>query len=892
MTRAVSKTNLPIPPPLLARVPEASALAAAFDGGARLVTLLGPGGIGKTHLALHYARTQVDVYASNGGGGAWFVDLTGVTDAEGLTAAVGEVLGRERRTNVGAALARRGHTLVLLDNAEHVALLAGELLSSWLGAAPSIRFLLTSRVALGVRAEHVVRLEGLPVPPLHGDDAALRDSPAVALFAERALRTGAAPLRTEGEFAAVAEIVRRLDGVPLAIELVAARTTALTPHELLARMTLALVGRDDDDGRHGSMERVIDESFASLPTDLQSFYVATAVFRGGFFVADAERIIDHPDVLGAVTELVRRSLLRVVETTHEHGRRFAHYEAIREHAGRRLAADPRRASLMRRHKTAFVERARALAERMETGERDAEERVAVDSENMLLAYESADARERIALALALEPTLLRTGRIDAAARLFDGELSSAAAQDDGLALSLAEGRVRAERGDMRGATAVLEAAQMRFQEASDPVRRGQLLGKLGELVELRGETRAARALFDEALSLLTASAATPSLRSELAEAEVRTDRAHALRREGDLDAAELDLRRAMAIYRAARRDERLATTLYELGVLGLFRGDPSALGRFDEGLALARARGAPAVEAALTTARGTLLQEQGDLEVALSLHAHAAALYRNAGHRYGEVSTLYYLAGAYFERGDAAEAASIVMRALPAARELGIPRYVALYEGLYAIALASDAMFRDVAGAKAALERGDAAAAACATETSLSATLAIHRLHVEAIERHDSTDEAIARARALAKSHANDDPRFALRALMVGGDRPAGTRTAGATPRAKLVVRDGGSTLDVRHGDGSRAVLDLSRRAPLRAIAHFLVERRKTDPGQGCTLDELVAAAWPDERMSPASASNRVYVAIATLRKGGLKELLESGEGGYAIAPTVTVSAE
>ncbi len=876
-----------MPPPLLARGPEASALAAAFDGGARLVTLLGPGGIGKTHLALHYAQTEVDVYASNGGGGAWFVDLTAVRDAEGLTAAVGAVLGRGRRTDVRAALTRRGHTLVLLDNAEHVALLAGELLSSWLAAAPSIRFLITSRVALGIGPEHVIRLEGLPVPPLHGDDAALGENPSVTLFVQRALRTGAAPLGTETELAAVAEIVRRLDGVPLAIELVAARTTALAPQELLARMTLALVGREDDAGRHGSMERVIDESFASLPTDLQSFYVATAVFRGGFFVADAERVIDHPDLVGALTELVRRSLLRVVATTHGQGRRFAHYETIFEHASRKLKVDPRSSALAERHKSTFARHARACVARMDAGDGDAEDLVAIDIDNLMLAYESADASERISLALALEPALLRRGRIEAAAKLFSGELARVAVHDDALALALAEGRVRAERGDMRGATVVLEGARSRFSDADDHVHRGRLLGKLGVLIELRGETAAARSLFDEALQVLATP--TPSVRGELAEAEVRVERAHALRREGRLEAAELDLRRAMAIYRGAQRDEHLATTLYELGVLGLFRGDPSALGCFDEGLALARARGAPVVEAALTTARGTLLQEQGEPEVALSLHAHAVVLYRDAGHRYGEISTLYYLAGAYFERGDAAEAASIVMRALPAARELGIPRYVALYEGLGAIALASDAMFRDVAGAKAALARGDAAAAACATETSLSATLAIHRLHVEALESRGSAEEAIARARALAESHANDDPRFALRALRVGTSKPAGSR---AMPRPKLVVRDGGSTLDVRHGDGSRAVLDLSRRAPLRAIAHFLIERRKTDPGQGCTLDELVAAAWPDERMSPASAANRVYVAIATLRKGGLKDLLQSGDGGYAIAPTVNVSTD
>ncbi|MBX3275417.1 MAG: AAA family ATPase [Sandaracinaceae bacterium] len=865
MARTRGKTNLVEPPaPLIGRDAELAALAAHFDEARRLVTIVGPGGVGKTRLATRFALDHAHAYSAHGGGGSWFVDLTGARGAMEICGSVAAALAvtldpatheDAMVAELGRRLARRRRTLLVLDNGEHVARALAAALGEWVGAAPHAHFLVTSRVALGLPAEQLHPLAGLDAP--RGRDLFLRCA--------RQLAPELAPGPEDD--AAILEIVARVDGLPLAIELAAARARVLSPVALRDRLALGLLVRPGDASRHGSMRSAILDSVAALEPDVRRFFGWCATFAGGFDVEAAEAVLEGADVLGSLEALARHSLLRAFDAgTGE--RRFALYETIREVAAEQLASDPDASQLAHRHAAHFA----ALGARRSA--HDADDALARELDNLVAAHAHAIATKDGALArslaLALDPLLATRGQSPLRLRLLDATLALA---DDAAAVAvlLSRGQAHRELGALDAARADFERGHALAEAAGDRAELARAELRLAELDEVGGGTSSARERCARALEHLRDARDRASLACA---AEVYAQLGHALRREGELDAAEAHFARADELHRAVSRREGLGAVAYERAVIAIFRGRMAlARERLEEGLAHARAAGARSLEGLLESGLGVLAQERGELEAAIAHHTAAVQAFREVGNRHREGSALYYVAATYLERRELAEAHAVLDRAAAAIRSVGAPRYAALIEGARGAAYALADRADDAARA---FERADEHAARCLSERSLAVTLAIHRLHLWPLD----DDARAAAADALVASAPGDDTRLARRVL------EARERAAG---RGVWIIRADGHAF---RPPGAAQDVDLSRRKPLGRIVHALARRRVDAPGDSLGLDDLLAAAWPGEHIAQRAAINRVHVALSTLRKLGLRDVLSSDERGYLFDPSVALVVE
>jgi predicted ATPase/DNA-binding winged helix-turn-helix (wHTH) protein len=303
---------------------------------ARLVTLTGPGGVGKTRLALHVAARVADRYAD----GVHLCELASVSDGTAVAGALAATLQVEE--GIGADLQQRivdvlrpQQVLLVLDNCEHVATATRDLLRAVLSRAPNVSVLATSRQRLGVEGERVV-----PVRPL----ATGVESAAVDLFLDRAAAAGAPPLQEPSAVAAIGELCARLDGLPLAIEIAAARSVARSPDELLADVA----GRLDELAdhrrsveRHRSLEAAVGWSYDLLSTNEQRVLRAMSVFAGGWTAPAAAAVIGEPvrDVVDTLTALVDHSL--VIARSAGDGTRYSMLEPVRQFAEHRVAPGER-----------------------------------------------------------------------------------------------------------------------------------------------------------------------------------------------------------------------------------------------------------------------------------------------------------------------------------------------------------------------------------------------------------------------------------------------------------------------------------------------------------------------------------------------------------------------
>ncbi|MBC8075676.1 MAG: tetratricopeptide repeat protein, partial [Chloroflexales bacterium] len=341
-----ARAALPLPPTrLIDRERELGELAALLAAPTnRLITITGPGGVGKTRLALHVATANAPAFAD----GVCFVPLAPIREPAQVLIAIAQALGvpqndaRPLEQLVAAALAQR-QLLLLLDNCEHLLPAAATLVAPLLAAAPLVVVLATSRVTLRLTPERRYALAPLS---LESDDQTADvhsvQSAAVALFVERAQ---AARPAVELDYAAMGAICRRLDGLPLAIELAATRARLLNPHKLLARLEqrLPLLSSSlrDVPERQQTLHATIDWSYQLLDPYQQALFRRLAVFAGGWTVAAAEAVcadLSHPatGVLDALSALLDASLISEMTGTGEP--RCTMLETIREYAHEQLAA--------------------------------------------------------------------------------------------------------------------------------------------------------------------------------------------------------------------------------------------------------------------------------------------------------------------------------------------------------------------------------------------------------------------------------------------------------------------------------------------------------------------------------------------------------------------------
>ncbi|MFF8911566.1 ATP-binding protein [Streptomyces olivaceoviridis] len=479
---------------LIGRRTETARIARLLSG-ARLVTLSGVGGVGKTRLAL---RVAADAARSAFPDGVYVAELATLRDPEQLAPSVLGTLdvanpGRPGAEATAALVARlcERRALLVLDNCEHLIDACARLIDALLRAAPGLRVLATSRQPLGIAGEQVFPVEPLPVPDAdqgHGVRA-LSDNPAVALFADRAAAVLPGFTVTESDAAAVAELVRRLDGLPFAIELAAARIRSLTPHEILERLTdrfaLLTGGSRVAADRQRTLRALIDWSHELCTERERLLWARASVFRGGFDLESLERVCADPELppaalLDILDALVVKSL---VNCRHERGRaRYHMLETVREYGHERLAASGSLDAIRCRHRDRYAElTARAGQEWFGPRQVDWFTRLRLDHPNLRAALEfclERPGQARAGLALAVSPRhyWITAGLLSEGRRWLTQLLAADHAQDHGddTACPGAAVRVQAQvtdtylgmlqgdpEADVRRALATCEAAARR-----------------------------------------------------------------------------------------------------------------------------------------------------------------------------------------------------------------------------------------------------------------------------------------------------------------------------------------------------------------------------------------------------------------------------------------------
>jgi len=476
----VDATNLPVAlGPLVGREQELRELVALLSNGTRLLTLTGPGGTGKTRLALQVAAELVGTMED----GVFWVPLIGLSDPELLTSELAQTLGAPDDL---VAFLRGRELLVLLDNFEHL-LESAPQVGVVLGACARVRVLVTSRAPLRIAGEQEFRVE-----PLDAGDAA-------TLFVERARAVG----RELTPDATVEQICRRLDGLPLAVELAAARTKLLAPERLLGRLDSVLPiltgGARDAHERQRTLRATIEWSYDLLDPDARELFARVSVFAGTFPLEAVEEVCDGD--LDTVAALVDSSLLRPVGDD-----RFLMLHTIQEYARGRLAVLQDADELRRRHATFFSVIAEEAYDRRREAEAESSERLEADHDDLRAALdwlEVSDPERALELAGALGWFWLSHGLLDEGCRRLATSLEQSTAPGRSRARALTwSGGLVARHGEAAQGRAQLETAIALWAELGDRAEEAvarDLLGWL--LVYDLGDAEVALQVFEQSLEL-------------------------------------------------------------------------------------------------------------------------------------------------------------------------------------------------------------------------------------------------------------------------------------------------------------------------------------------------------------------------------------------------------
>jgi len=555
----------------------------------RLLTLLGVGGLGKTRLSLQVAADVLDDYPD----GVWFVELAPLTDGERVPQVVASVLGVKEEAGhpVLEALVkyvRDVQLLLVLDNCEHLLQACADLAVALLHAGPAVKVLASSREPLHVAGETNYPLPSLAVP--EGDRklaaAALAQYEAVRLFTDRAVAAKPAFQVTDQNAAAVAAICRRLDGIPLAIELAAARVRALSVEQIAERLHdrfRLLTGGDRTAlPRQQTLRACIDWSYDLLSDAERALFRRLAVFAGGWTLEGAEAVgagngIDEADVLDLLTHLVDKSLV-ALDADRE---RYSLLETFREYAEERLDACGEGGNVRTRHLDFYL----ALAEKARpelAGPQQAYwlAQLDVEREDLLRAHDwcnSADAGAQLGLRLAhsLKPYWFARGVLDLGHRVTVEALARPGAAQPNLERCnvLADvGQFCSWMGRYEDARRYLAESLAIARKVGDQRLVAAVLQPLGIVSLGQGDGAAAREYFDEALAL----ARELGNRRELASALNALAQLH--RAKGELDLAEPLYEDAAAIARALGDRANVAIALLNLAMVSIGRGMPERAG--------------------------------------------------------------------------------------------------------------------------------------------------------------------------------------------------------------------------------------------------------------------------------------------------------------------------
>jgi predicted ATPase/DNA-binding winged helix-turn-helix (wHTH) protein/Tfp pilus assembly protein PilF len=594
----------------------------------RLLTLTGTGGIGKTRLALHAAGEMRAAY----GDGVWFVDFAPLLNPALVESAVAQALRVEESAGKSLVEALCEHLqgkrlLLVLDNCEHLLKACAGVAAVLLRESTGVTLLATSREALRVEGEEVYPLDVLPLPDPNADVQVIASADAVQLFVERVRQHHPRFNLHENRARAVAEICLRLDGVPLALELAAARVAVLPVEQILRmldqRFRLLTSGNRSDLPRQQTLRAMIDWSYDLLDAAEKQLFARLSVFAGGWTLAAAERIgegdgLTREDVVYVLIALVEKSLVVVSED----GERYRLLETMRAYAQEKLAPIDGAQLIGARHRDYFL----ALAEEAEPRLTGAEQgvwlrRLEDEHDNLRTALEWGLREHGAVGALRLCGALQRfwwtRGHLSEGREWCARALAAARTEEPtavrAKALSAA-GLLAYWQGDYPAARAHHEQCLAMRRQAGDRSGAGVSLNNLGMVARSQGEPDAARALYAESLTI----------KRELGD---RFGSAATLNNLGNLAAEQGD-------YRASRTHH-------------------------EESLAILREMGDRGTIATALENLGSVAYDQGELAAAHTLHVESLTMRRELGDTLGIVISLERLAAVAAAVGSPLRAARV-----------------------------------------------------------------------------------------------------------------------------------------------------------------------------------------------------------------------------------------
>lgn len=616
-----------------------------LSAGTRLLTLTGSGGCGKTRLSLEVARRLVDEYRD----GTWLVEFAPLADPGLVAQTVATALGVPERPGMMICQALIEHLsakrlVIVLDNCEHLLSACAELSDAILRSCPQVFILANSRECMGIAGETTYRVPSLSLPdpkqPLVREG--LIEFESVRLFVDRATQVQSSFAVTDQNAAPLASVCYRLDGIPLAIELAAARIRTLSVEELNERLDdrfrLLTGGSRTALPRQQTLRSLIDWSYDLLNETEKALFCRLAVFAGGWTLESAEQVcsgepVEIGDVLSVITSLCDKSL--VVASEGSSTTRYRMLETIRQYARDRLFESGEGSHWRDRHLAHFLE----LAEEAEKH---------MSGPNQLLWLDCLDA----------EHDNLRS--------VLEWSSHDESEQKPCLRIAVALGRfwlVRGHFSEGRGWLSELLAADE--SKPADSVR-ATALNVLGSLAWQQGDYKTSQSHYEMGLAvwreLCEPSGVAQSLKL-LGDVEAQR---------GDFAAAQRLYVEGLTIFQDLGDDRGVAGSLTNLGTLAYRVGDFEAARRLlESALSVQRERGDHWAITHSLTNLGTIAFEKGELDAARTFYEESLRIRRDIGNRQGIATSLNGLGCVALEQGDSLQASALFEESLAMRRKLG-----------------------------------------------------------------------------------------------------------------------------------------------------------------------------------------------------------------------------
>lgn len=938
--RSIINTPIPHEPSFVGRLQHLQTIASLFDDGIRIVTLAGPGGIGKTTLAAKFAE-ETRVFDS-----VIFVPLADVTTADGLASAIADATGVELEPSeepirqLGVSLSSLESTLLILDNVEQMMEVATDAVAHWVKTSTELRVLVTSRTPLNLREERTVDLD-----PLSTDEA-------VSLFERHA--------RTVTNERATRALVEELDNLPLAVVLAASIAHVMPPEQMLNRLDDSLeILRSRDpmvEDRHSSLFRAIDWSWDMLRLDQKELLGGLTVFRGGFTVDDVVAVLmpdaNFVDTLDAVTELLDTSM--VARTGATSPARFELMQSITRFIQHHAPAPS--ADVIERHARHFVNRSQArLEHRFSRRRGQMIEETRNDLDNLFVAWERTSSSTRADVGVAIVRALGDLGAAERLDTFLDEVFTSPLDAHQKLEVLTLEARFRFERAEVeRSRIAVNEGLEL-AQALGDAVMTTRL-----KVEETKLELRATN-LIAAAQCAESANAAAGRTNDLVARIDAARWLAKVHHEAGDLGTARDELERALN-----RAESADVPHLIGLILVGLAEVDRDSGQHASEERRLLQARTvfenlrARRMSAGVDFRLGCLLRRQHRHDEALHYLEVCKDEALRLGLREGAPYALVEYGTALHQGGQLDEA----RRVLESALEHSPRDRITFADGALAVLALEEERFSAAREhARSLLERGhrlDQHRFDGVVRTTLAMTAWAEGSHVEASAFVESAlaeaeaDEAGGGPRLEGRRHLPmaHGLRGALRAL--DGDFPSAERSfqTAAELAAEDDFRDIPSAVSVLEGFldlargqldaargrldsarkgwrtssietrlcarlleetltaegvaqeseaaelptllvhpegdhfrlGSTSPVDISRRRAHRHILAALARASSEGKSEPFDVYELFEIGWPtDRKTAPDVGARRVYTTIRELRDLGLEDVLVTSDGGYLL---------